>query len=195
MVFYCCAKVLENSMECSHISHRPQVQGCCNQPGRSDEILQGHCVPPFSYQTTKTMGPLTLVFPRESHAGRRSLEVCTDVQPEKGHVSQKEKDCTHVIWCCMKKLQPSQRWTHNEWDHNTPWLGLRSAMHTSGPLRKAKAYAKTENQTQRGHCMSLSLFPMWPHWINLLPLLISITYLFNWSFVCFLFGKRLNLAN
>lgn len=97
-------------------------------------------------------------------------------QSENGHVSQKEKDCTRIRWCCMKKLQPSQRWTHNEWDHNTPWLGLRSAVHTSGPLRKAKAYT----------ALSLSLFPMWPHWINLLLFLIIITYLFNQSFVCFL---------
>lgn len=175
MVFHCRAKVLKNSMECSHISHRPQAQGCCNQPGKSHEILQGHCVLPFGYQTTKTMCPPTLEFPWDSHSGRRRLEVCTDVQPEKRNVSQKEKDCTHVRWRCMKKVQPSQRWIHAEWDHSTPWLGLCSAL-------------------QSLHCMSLSLFLVWPHLTNLLLLLIIITYSFNQSFVCLLFGRRLNLT-
>lgn len=96
MVFHGHTKILENSMECSHISHQPQAHGHCNHPGGDHDILQRYHVLPFGYQTTETMVPLTLGFPQESHAGRRRLErgasQRTDMSPRKKKIAHISDD-------------------------------------------------------------------------------------------------------
>lgn len=109
--------------------------------------------------------------PKISYGEQEKTE--TRCQPEGKLVSQEVISHSQTTW---RRNYVKQPWWDGGGDHT--WPGLQ----TSVSLLKPKPHVRPQKKGLRGSSLNPShcVFPVWPQWINTLPLQFSLVYSPNW---------------